>query len=365
MLPFQRVTSGGEHVREIDGLRFIALAMVVLLHLNHYVVLDAKVELTPPPAQTVLNHILDQGDFGVQLFFAISGFILAVPFARHRLCGGKPVSLKRYFLRRLTRLEPPLIVNLLLLLGLMVFALHRPLAQLWPHFIATCGYLHTAIYGTESVVNPVTWSLEVEAQFYLSMPLLAQLFRIPSFRIRQTVFIGLIVVFGLVPWPLPKAALPVQLVYFLVGLAMADIWLVRWKGAPVRLRSLDAASVGAWLALLLALYWNRSLPMTGVLMPLWLLATFLLSVRSRLVSRLLSHWLPVTFGGMCYTIYLYHLVVISAAARITTRFIHAQSYELNYLLHALAVLPVLAAVAMILFALVEKPFMKWRPSRTR
>jgi len=80
--PFQRVTSQGGHVREIDGLRFIALAMVVLLHLNHYVVLDATVDLRPDPATSVLGRLLDQGDFGVQVFFAISGFILSVPFAR-------------------------------------------------------------------------------------------------------------------------------------------------------------------------------------------------------------------------------------------------------------------------------------------
>ena len=322
-------------------------------------------EFHPPAAQTVLNHFLDQGDFGVKLFFAISGFILAVPFARHRLCGGKSVSLRNYFLRRLTRLEPPLIINLILMLGLMVFALHRPLAELWPHFLATCGYLHTALFGKESLVNPVTWSLEVEAQFYLSMPLLAQLYRIPSFKIRQIVFLGLIAFFGLMRWPLPKASLPTQLEYFLVGLAMADVWLTRWKGSPMRLRSLDLPSIAAWLIFLMALYWNRLLPLAGMMLPLGLLVTCLLSLRSRLVSRLLSHWVPVTFGGMCYTIYLYHLMVFSAASRVTTKFIQAESYALNYLFHAIVLLPLVAVVGILFFVAFEKPFMKWRPGKSR
>jgi peptidoglycan/LPS O-acetylase OafA/YrhL len=365
MVPFQRVTSGGTHVREIDGLRFIALAMVVLLHLNHYVVLDATVALRPSPPETVLNRFLDQGDFVVQLFFAISGFILAVPFARHRLCGGSPVSLKSYFLRRITRLEPPLIINLVFLLGLMVFALHRPLAELWPHFLATCAYLHTAIFGEESVINPVTWSLEVEAQFYLSMPLLAQLYRIPSFRSRFLVFVVLIAAFGLMRWPLPKASLPAQLEYFLVGLVLADIWLSRWKGMPSRIRGLDLPAAAAWFLLLAALYWNRSIPLAGMVLPLGLLGTCVLSLRSGMMSRLLGHWFPVTFGGMCYTIYLYHLPVISAASRISTRFIQVESYPLNYALHALLLLPLVGVTGMALFFLAERPFMRWRPRKDR
>ena len=52
---------------------------------------------------------------GVELFFVISGFILGLPFAAHYLKGAAPVSLRKYYLRRLTRLEPPYIVALLVL----------------------------------------------------------------------------------------------------------------------------------------------------------------------------------------------------------------------------------------------------------
>ena len=45
----------------------------------------------------------------------ISGFILGLPFARHVLANGPPVVLKQYFLRRLSRLEPPYIVAMITL----------------------------------------------------------------------------------------------------------------------------------------------------------------------------------------------------------------------------------------------------------
>jgi len=42
----------------------------------------------------------------VQLFFVLSGFIVALPFARHWLEGTAAPDLKRYLLRRLKRIEP-------------------------------------------------------------------------------------------------------------------------------------------------------------------------------------------------------------------------------------------------------------------
>gem|GEM_PF-5312953 len=66
---------------------------------------------------------------------------------------------------------------------------------------------------------------------------------------------------------------------------------------------------------------------------------------------------------MCYTIYLYHLAIISAMSRLTTRWLQVESYPLNYALHALVTLPVALIICMALFLLIEKPFMRWRPLR--
>ncbi len=358
--PFQRVISAGSHVREIDGLRFIALAFVVLLHLNHYVILDARVTLTPEPTSSPLGRMLDQGDFGVRLFFAISGFILCLPFLRQYTGRGKPVRLKRYFLRRLTRLEPPLIINLLLMLVLMVVVMRRPLAELLPHFLASCAYLHTAVFGSLSVINPVIWSLEVEAQFYILMPLLAQFFRIRSFVWRQILLLLLMVGFGLTSLPLPKGSITEHMEYFLTGFMLADWWL-RWEENPTRRRAFDFLAATSWSALLGALYWNRSIPGVNGMLPLLVAAAMLTSLRSPFMSRLLGHWIPVTLGGMCYTIYLYHLAIISAAARVVTPRITVESYYLNYLLHAIIVIPLIIGVCMVLFAIFERPFMSWQP----
>src|SRR2546430_13501195 len=108
---FRRITTSGEVIPEIDGLRFIAIAAVILHHLGLFVSTQRQAD----------EGLLLLGQNGVELFFAISGFILAVPFAMHYLNAGKRVKLSRYFVRRFTRLEPPYLLSLLLLFAMRVW----------------------------------------------------------------------------------------------------------------------------------------------------------------------------------------------------------------------------------------------------
>src|SRR5207248_8852502 len=108
-------------------------------------------------------------------FFVISGFILGLPFASFYRGLGPQVSLRQYFLRRLTRLEPPYILNLAVFFALKVASQQYGFRELLPHFLSSCFYLHNLVYADESLVNTVTWSLEIEVQFYVLVPLLAGL----------------------------------------------------------------------------------------------------------------------------------------------------------------------------------------------
>ena len=82
-----RKTSSSRFIPEIDGLRFIAIITVVLFHLNSALAKESGLGLS--------NALMDMGgskhmfsmawwwvrlDLGVKLFFAISGFVLALPF---------------------------------------------------------------------------------------------------------------------------------------------------------------------------------------------------------------------------------------------------------------------------------------------
>jgi peptidoglycan/LPS O-acetylase OafA/YrhL len=359
---FQRVTSHGEYMREIDGLRFLAISGVYLLHLNDYVLINAP---QLDAEHSLMTRLLGYCCFSVQLFFAISGFILALPFARHYLAGGKPVSMKAYYLRRLTRLEPPLVVNLTILMLLMFFALHRPLMELLQHTAATGVYLHSAIYGTASSINPVTWSLEVEAQFYIAMPLLAKVFSIRSTLIRRGVIVGAMVVFSYFSREFPRTFLAAQLAHFLVGFLVADFWFGEWKGKLSPKGGFDFYAIASGTALCLILIWHRVIPFSDVLLPSMLMVFFATSINSRYLANALRHWIPVTLGGMSYTFYLYHYLLLSGLLRITGPWITVDEQWLAYALQFIVATPFVIAVSMVMFALVERPFMIWRPKWAR
>jgi len=110
---FFRITSSGNYIRELDGLRFLAIAAVLTAHTwgnwGNYTVM--KYDLASPTTVEQLHLDLTlNGILGVQLFFIISGFILSLPWARHFLKGGTAIPLRKYYVRRLTRLEPPYII---------------------------------------------------------------------------------------------------------------------------------------------------------------------------------------------------------------------------------------------------------------
>src|SRR4051812_28190532 len=98
----RRRTSSLAYEPAIDGMRFIAIALVVLHHMAGYAhVRFAGLHggadgVTFAPLETVAHN----GSFGVQLFFAISGMVLGWPFALAAAGRRKPVALGSYFLRR-------------------------------------------------------------------------------------------------------------------------------------------------------------------------------------------------------------------------------------------------------------------------
>ena len=79
---FRRITTSGGYLAEVDGLRFVAIALVVVYHIIGY--------LGTSPPWAVFEWIRHYGRYGVHLFFAISGFILAVPFAASTWVSGVP-----------------------------------------------------------------------------------------------------------------------------------------------------------------------------------------------------------------------------------------------------------------------------------
>jgi peptidoglycan/LPS O-acetylase OafA/YrhL len=378
---FARITTAGRRfIPEIDGMRFVAIGMVVVVHSvsTVYKLTGGATRFPHPPEQDPVWWLGQEGVWGVYLFFVISGFILALPFAgrRLRVPGARPVVLGSYYLRRLTRLEPPYLVGLTLALVGAVVIGGASLGELLPHYAAGMGYLHGTIFGTLNPVFLVSWSLEVEVQFYLVVPLLAMLFSLRSALVRRVAVVALAasaLVLALVVDPLPTWAaysLVPYLPYFLVGFLLADVYLVDWGGSvPGRRGSWDAVALASAVAFVCLAYGPPHSPvgvgwltvgretLREVVFPPLAFVFFLAALRGRWSSRWLSNRWVFTIGGMCYSIYLTHTLVIDVARKLTLHAVIGHSLGMALLVQVILLAPIVLAVGAAFFLLVERPCM--------
>jgi len=353
---FRRITYSTNYLPEIDGLRFLAIfSVVVIMHITHYI--DEKFYDNNLLQNNYWKNFATEGGQGVALFFVISGFILSLPFAKWRLNDEKKVSLKKYFLRRVTRLEPPYIIALIIFFIAHVWVLHKySFDQLLPHFFASVTYLHTIIYHSFSPVLPIGWSLEVEVQFYILAPLFFLIFLIPS-KITRWILASVIILFNAVFWYDEQKAVHVfRFIYlFFCGILLADMYCS--KAVLFKKQSLGFI-VG--ICSLLGFFFIPSLyNLTGYLIKIGCIFILVHTVlTNRFMKKIFSAKLITIIGGMCYSIYLMHFAVVSLIGRLLERSgINVSSKYLVLPFVLLFILFVLI-VSGIYFILVEKPFMR-------
>ena len=380
-----RVTTSGELLPEVDGLRFVAIAAVVFHHLvSTYLPASGRV-----PRIETRNDWMGAADispvvqaaycgyFGVHLFFVLSGFILALPFLRRASAGAPPPSWQSYYRRRLIRIEPPYLICLLVYLVIKV-ARHGSLAELLPHFLASATYLHGILFQRESVINGVAWSLEVEVQFYLLVPLLMKGLRVRNPRWRRgglLVAILLCSLFSqLVVYPYTPRVVHLSLLnyahYFLAGILLADLSLTKMaeqRGTLLLGDLLVPLSGAAIVAILLH-------PGEQVfLLPFLIMLLYSGFHLGRIANRLIRWRWFVIIGGMCYTIYLYHNMFISLVfIRSVPKGGGAEAFfgllpspptggslAWEVVWQGLLVIPTLLLLSALLYLAIEKPFMRW------
>ncbi len=373
-LGLRRHTSSGLYIPELDGLRFVAILCVFIFHLAGDVVRHNPPGVPDP--DSAFFYLTQQLNIGVPLFFAISGMILGLPFARYWLLAGPKISLKRYFLRRVTRLEPPYIAALLLLFVVKLAGHRGTVPEMIPHLGASVLYLHSLLYRDMSTINPVAWSLEVEVQFYILAPVLALVFAVRSAALRRLLIcLAIVVAAALNPWTdmnvsrgnlatwMAHLSLAGNIQYFLTGFLLADFFLVL-PVAKYRNHRWDIVTLLGWPALIFLLI--RYTQIANVALPAVILLLYVAVFYGTRSSRLFATLWVASIGGMCYSIYLLHNYAIAVLGFITERIGQGLPFEARFVIQSLIMTPAVLALCIVFYRLIEQPCMRpdW-PARLR
>ena len=351
-----RVVSPGRRlIPQIDGFRFVAISSVFFYHIAHTIASQGAGTGEP---SLPLRVLMDVGRYGVELFFVISGFVLALPFVRARLAGGKPVSLRAYFLRRVTRLEPPYFLLLVAIFFIECSSGALRAGEAWPHLLVGLLYQHTNIYGVQNPVLGATWSLEVEIQFYVLTPILTAIFFLRNRLVRRLLLVALILVFGMPRYSTTYfryfGSVIGHLHEFFAGYLLADLYVVDWREEPTESRAWDWIAIASWLAIWPLVVHERYF---YAIQPLVVLLAYAGSIRGRYCRRVFGNLWLVAIGGMCYTIYLVHGPIIVHAIQAGTRLIHPMSFGAAFVVWSLVLTPLALVVSGILFMVLERPCM--------
>ena len=155
----------GDRFPLFDSLRAIAAVSVVVFHAG-----QAADALADRADDRWWEVVVARLPVGVTIFFLISGFLLYRPFVAARFRGTASPDLRRYARRRILRIVPAYWVALVALfpLGLAWFP-----GGLWPEGLLIFGFGQLYTEETRHAGLGVSWSLSVEAAFYLTVPLYA------------------------------------------------------------------------------------------------------------------------------------------------------------------------------------------------
>lgn len=357
-----RKTSGRPVIKEIDGLRALAIVAVVISHFNLHVTKSIGLDEGFLYSNR-LSTFLELSSNGVSIFFCISAFILSLPFIEQYLYNKPPVVLKQYYLRRLTRLEPPYLLVLTILMGVQIVLMNESVRESLPHYISSFFYSHNLVYGRRSTINPVAWTLEIEIQFYLLLPVLVKIFLIELTTIRRTLLIALIIISGIIYANYDAFFIAAHLQYsmfaylpvFFMGFLLADLYLQYQQLTKQKHFLWDVGFVVGFLLIIYcngdARFYMQWLEYVGYIL------LFVGVFKGILINNFFTLKWVMLIGTMCYSIYLLHYaIIIFVMDKITARWL-ANSYYKDLCLQALLVLPIVFLVSTFFYWLIEKPCM--------
>ncbi len=298
------VAVANSYRRDIDGLRAVAILPVVSYHSG--------------------LGIFSGGYVGVDVFFVISGFLIAGIIARE--VDESRFSILAFYERRARRIIPALTVMMaFVLIMASMFFLPADFAKvprsalLTTLFLSNVGFFLESGYfagGSETLPLLHTWSLAVEEQFYLGFPILLLLIArfVPTHR---TVILIAIALFSFAIAFKTQASgtgfafylLPARAWELFVGAILATATIPQISARLLRegIAILGIAAIGY-----AALFYSKDTVFPGMtaLLPVLGSAALIHSAPRTMIGRILETPFMVGIGLISYSLYLWHWPII-------------------------------------------------------
>ncbi|MCH2046357.1 MAG: acyltransferase [Saprospiraceae bacterium] len=293
---------------EIDGLRAIAIIPVLLYHLSH--------------------DFMPYGFIGVDIFFLISGFLIASIISKK--VKENNFSILEFYERRIKRITPLyfLVISISIPFALILLLPHQ-LVDFSQSVVASLFFLSNYFFYFDiDYFNPFveysplihTWSLSVEEQFYLVLPILLIIFRNAKRNFKIGLFAVLAILSMLYCFHLSETNL--SLAFYssiarawelLLGVLLSFVKFDETSSQKNN-KVLDVLGIGSLLLLIaiLAGVIDFKHPGPFSIVPVVLSAIIvLLSHRKGLLNRLLKTSFLVHIGLLSYSLYLIHQPAIA------------------------------------------------------
>jgi peptidoglycan/LPS O-acetylase OafA/YrhL len=333
----------------IDSLRGLAAMWVVFFHACAGQHIGVLLSALP----TFVRDFMTHGDLGVQIFFVLSGFVIAHSMASNnvtfRYAG-------RFLLRRSLRLDPPYWASMVLVVVLGLVSSRAVAGKIF--VVPSVGRVLAHVFYLQELLgvpplNTIYWTLCLEVQFYVSFCLLMIIATRLRPRLgREAAFYATV---------LPAAAIANLWALHVEPFDVRGLFLSEWHLflAGVLIWAAIAQPTARWI------FWIAAgdlvlLALSALIFRSVTTAAGTLTAVSILVAGRcggLSTWLgarPLQFlGRVSYSLYLVHNPITGAAFRIGYRFVNHGATSEGILF--LVVVGVCVAVAYLLYLTVEKP----------
>jgi peptidoglycan/LPS O-acetylase OafA/YrhL len=366
----------------LTGIRGIAALWVLVLHAHQFAG-GPPLVIPLPGFRLDLAPLFACGYFGVDLFFVLSGFLLSMPFHCAAFDSRPRPSLLQFWNHRCRRVLPAYWVQLAILAVVYYFWSNHADLVTAGNLFAHAALIQNLVPWPVTLLNPVYWSMPVEWDFYVVLPLLALLLA----RSRWQLALALVLVFVfafrvLCYWSLTDVRLqavmgygdvqqlPARLDQFFVGICAA--WVVaRGRLSARQSTACLVAGIAGIIAMAYVaaprgdflvridvpyLYFHHSL--TAIAFGLITLGA---AAGTRLGAALFANRALTFVGLISYSLYLWHYPMLSAARALGWL---DGTHAAPWIVVLFALVPLILLASWLSYRFIERPFLRPdKPSR--